>query len=123
MSAQMPLWQMLVLIGVMALGTLLLRAAPFLLFPAHKPTPRFVLFFGEVSALCHHGVFDRLLLKIRLGDGLPLWPARGHCGGVCRRPPSLAEEYAAEHWGGDDSLYGSGAGGVSLASVNKKSSE
>ena len=47
MSAQMPLWQMLVLIGVMALGTLLLRTAPFLLFPAHKPTPRFVLFLGR----------------------------------------------------------------------------
>ena len=43
----MSIWQMLILVGIMALGVLLLRGAPFLLFPPHRPTPRYILFLGK----------------------------------------------------------------------------
>ena len=41
-------WQMLLIIGLVALGTLLTRAFPFLLFPAHKATPPYILYLGKV---------------------------------------------------------------------------
>ena len=40
--------QMLVIIGLTALGTLLTRALPFLLFPANKTTPPYILYLGKV---------------------------------------------------------------------------
>ena len=41
-------WQMLLIIGLVALGTLFTRALPFLLFPAHKVTPPYILYLGKV---------------------------------------------------------------------------
>lgn len=38
----------LLLIAVIAAVTLLIRAAPFLLFPADRPTPEWVLYLGRV---------------------------------------------------------------------------
>lgn len=36
------------MVGIFALGTLLTRALPFLAFPAHKTTPRYVVYLGRV---------------------------------------------------------------------------
>ena len=41
-------WQMLIIIGLAALGTLFTRALPFLLFPANKVTPPYILYLGKV---------------------------------------------------------------------------
>ena len=38
----------LLLIGVVAVVTILIRSAPFLLFPADKPTPGWVLYLGQM---------------------------------------------------------------------------
>ncbi len=38
----------LLLIGVVAAVTILIRLAPFLLFPADKPTPGWVLYLGQM---------------------------------------------------------------------------
>lgn len=40
--------QSFVIIAVIALGTILTRALPFLLFPTHKETPAFILYLGQV---------------------------------------------------------------------------
>lgn len=40
--------QALVTVGVVALVTLMTRALPFLLFPANKRTPAFILYLGRV---------------------------------------------------------------------------
>lgn len=40
--------QSLVIIAVIALGTVLTRGLPFLLFPAHKETPGRILYLGQV---------------------------------------------------------------------------
>jgi branched-subunit amino acid transport protein AzlD len=41
-------FESLILISVIALGTLLTRALPFILFPDKKETPKFVLYLGKV---------------------------------------------------------------------------
>ena len=38
----------LAIVGVVALVTLMIRVAPFVLFPADKPTPGYVLYLGKV---------------------------------------------------------------------------
>ncbi len=40
--------QVMYLILIMAAGTMLTRFLPFLLFPGHRKTPRFVLYLGRV---------------------------------------------------------------------------
>ena len=40
--------QMLLTIGVVALGTMTTRFLPFLLFPACRPTPKYVRYLGKV---------------------------------------------------------------------------
>lgn len=44
----MSLTQQIVTIGVVVLGTVLTRFLPFLLFPAGKPTPRYIRYLGTV---------------------------------------------------------------------------
>lgn len=41
-------WYAVLLIAVVAFVTLIIRAAPFVLFPADKPTPGYVLYLGKV---------------------------------------------------------------------------
>ena len=71
----MKIWQMLILVAAMALGSLLLRAAPFLLFPAHRPTPRYVLFLGKYLPFAIMGLLIVYCLKavslIHYPFGLP----------------------------------------------------
>ena len=45
MTIQTPL-QLVITIGIIALGTFLIRALPFFLFPAGKETPRVVAYLG-----------------------------------------------------------------------------
>lgn len=44
----MTLTQRLVTIGMVILGTVLTRFLPFLIFPADKPTPRYIQYLGRV---------------------------------------------------------------------------
>lgn len=44
----MTLVQRLLTIGVVVLATMLTRFLPFLLFPAGKPTPRYIRYLGRV---------------------------------------------------------------------------
>ena len=44
----MTLTQQLITIGVVVLGTMTTRFLPFLLFPAGKPTPKYIQYLGSV---------------------------------------------------------------------------
>ena len=44
----MTFTQQLVTIGMVILGTVLTRFLPFLLFPAEKPTPKYIQYLGKV---------------------------------------------------------------------------
>lgn len=85
----MTLPQQLMTIGVIVFGTMLTRFLPFLLFPAGKPTPKYIRYLGwvlpsavfgmlviyclkDVSLLTgSHGIPE--LLSIALVIGLHLW--------------------------------------------------
>ncbi len=43
----MTLTQQLLTVAVVALGTMLTRFLPFLLFPADKPTPKYIQYLGK----------------------------------------------------------------------------
>ena len=43
----MTVTEHIVTIGVIALGTMLTRFLPFLVFPADKPTPKFIIYLGK----------------------------------------------------------------------------
>lgn len=44
----MMLTQQLITIGMVVLGTMLTRFLPFLIFPAGKPTPKYIQYLGKV---------------------------------------------------------------------------
>ena len=44
----MTLTQQLITIGMVILGTVLTRFLPFLIFPAGKPTPKYIQYLGRV---------------------------------------------------------------------------
>lgn len=44
----MTFYQKLITIGMVVLGTMLTRFLPFLLFPAGKPTPKYIQYLGRV---------------------------------------------------------------------------
>lgn len=44
----MTVTQQLITIGVVVLGTMLTRFLPFLIFPAGKPTPKYIQYLGTV---------------------------------------------------------------------------
>ena len=44
----MSLKQQLVTVGVIILATVIMRFLPFVLFPDHKPTPKFIHYLGVV---------------------------------------------------------------------------
>lgn len=85
----MTLTQQAVTIAMVVAGTMLMRFLPFLLFPAGKPTPKFVKYLGkvlpaavfgllivyclkDVSVLAgSHGIPE--LISIALVVGLHLW--------------------------------------------------
>ena len=62
--------QLLLTIGVVTLGTALLRFLPFLVFPAGKPTPRYIHYLGKVLPSAVFGLLIVYCLKdVRLLSG------------------------------------------------------
>lgn len=65
------IWQSVVLIAVVVLGTMLTRYLPFMIFPAGKPTPKYVQYLGEVLPFAVIGLLVVYSLKSTV---LLAWP-------------------------------------------------
>ncbi len=65
------IWQSVVLIAVVVLGTMLTRYLPFMIFPAGKPTPKYVQYLGEVLPFAVIGLLVVYSLKNTV---LLAWP-------------------------------------------------
>ncbi len=62
--------QQLITIGLIVLATMLTRFLPFLLFPAGKPTPKYIQYLGKVLAPAVFGMLVIYCLKdVRLFTG------------------------------------------------------
>lgn len=59
----MTLTQKIITIAVVVLGTLLTRFLPFLLFPAGKPTPKYIRYLGAVLPPAVFGMLVIYCLK------------------------------------------------------------
>ena len=59
----MPLWQGIATVAAVVLGTLVTRFLPFLLFPAGKPTPKFIQYLGRVLPFAVIGLLVIYCLK------------------------------------------------------------
>lgn len=59
----MTFTQQLITIGMVILGTVLTRFLPFLLFPAGKPTPKYVQYLGTVLPSAVFGLLVVYCLK------------------------------------------------------------
>ena len=67
----MTVWQSAVIIAVVVLGTMMTRFLPFVVFPAGKPTPKYVQYLGDVLPFAVIG----LLVVYSLKDTIVLvWP-------------------------------------------------
>ena len=51
----MTLTQKIIIIAMCVLGTLIMRALPFLVFSSKKPTPKIIKYLGHFSADNKHG--------------------------------------------------------------------
>ena len=59
----MTLTQQLVTIGMVILGTVLTRFIPFLVFPAGKPTPKYIQYLGKVLPAAVFGLLVAYCLR------------------------------------------------------------
>ena len=59
----MTLTQQIITIAMIVLGTLLTRFLPFLLFPAGKPTPKYIRYLGKVLPSAVFGLLVVYSLK------------------------------------------------------------
>ena len=59
----MPLWQGIATVAAVVLGTPTTRFLPFLLFPAGKPTPKFIQYLGRVLPFAVIGLLVIYCLK------------------------------------------------------------
>lgn len=59
----MTLIQQFITIGVVVLGTMLTRFLPFLIFPAQKPTPKYIRYLGKVLPSAVFGLLIIYCLK------------------------------------------------------------
>ena len=59
----MTLTQQIITIGMVVLGTVLTRFLPFLLFPAGKPTPKYIQYLGTVLPSAVFGLLVVYCLK------------------------------------------------------------
>ncbi len=59
----MTLQQQLITIAMVVLGTVLTRFLPFLLFPAGKPTPKYIRYLGDVLPSAVFGLLVVYCLK------------------------------------------------------------
>lgn len=64
----MTLQQQLITIGMVILGTMITRFLPFLVFPADKPTPKYIQYFGGVLPSAVFGLLVVYCLK-----GVNIW--------------------------------------------------
>ena len=71
----LPVYQALLIIFVSAVATFLTRALPFLLFPPHKKTPKFILYLGKMLPYATIGMLLVYCLKdvsiLTWSHGLP----------------------------------------------------
>ena len=59
----MSVTQQIITIGMVVLGTLITRFLPFLVFPASKPTPKFIRYLGKVLPAAVLGLLVVYCLK------------------------------------------------------------
>ena len=59
----MTLTQQIITIGMVVLGTVLTRFLPFLVFPAGKPTPKYIQYLGRVLPSAVFGLLVIYCLK------------------------------------------------------------
>ncbi|MDE7266080.1 MAG: branched-chain amino acid transporter permease [Lachnospiraceae bacterium] len=59
----MTITQQLITIGMVIFGTMLTRFLPFLLFPAGKPTPKYIQYLGKVLPAAVFGLLVIYSLK------------------------------------------------------------
>lgn len=59
----MTVSQQIITIGMVILGTVLMRFLPFLLFPAGKPTPKYIQYLGTVLPSAVFGLLVVYCLK------------------------------------------------------------
>lgn len=59
----MTLTQQIIIIGMVILGTVLTRFLPFLVFPAGKPTPKYIRYLGTVLPSAVFGLLVVYCLK------------------------------------------------------------
>lgn len=59
----MTLIQQIIIIGMVILGTVLTRFLPFLIFPAGKPTPKYIQYLGTVLPSAVFGLLVVYCLK------------------------------------------------------------
>ncbi|PWM40408.1 MAG: branched-chain amino acid transporter AzlD [Clostridiales bacterium] len=66
----MTLSQQMITIGMVILGTMITRFLPFLLFPAGRPTPKFIQYLGNMLPAAALGMLVIYCLKdVRLLQG------------------------------------------------------
>ena len=66
----MNMTQILLTIAVVSLGTILTRFLPFLIFPAGKPTPKYIQYLGKVLPSAVFGLLVVYCLKnVSLSSG------------------------------------------------------
>ena len=65
------IWQSAVIIAVVVLGTMATRFLPFIIFPAGKPTPKYVQYLGDVLPFAVIGLLVVYSLK---GTVVLSWP-------------------------------------------------
>lgn len=59
----MTVWQQVITVGMIVLGTMLTRFLPFLLFPSGKPTPKCIQYLGKVLPSAVFGLLVIYCLK------------------------------------------------------------
>ena len=59
----MTLTQQIVIVAIIALGTMLTRFLPFLIFPANKPTPKAIRYLGKALPAAVFGLLVIYCLK------------------------------------------------------------
>ena len=105
----MTFTEQMITIGMVVLGTVLTRFLPFLIFPAGKPTPRYVRYLGKVLPPAVFGLLVVYCLKnVSLFTGSHGVPEFWGCGWASPLEAADAGFYS----GRDCLLYVVGAGGV-----------
>lgn len=59
----MTVTQQIIIVAIAAIGTFLTRLLPFLIFPADKPTPKFIKYLGNVLPAAIFGLLVIYCLK------------------------------------------------------------